>query len=872
MKRLLCMLLTLALVLVLCPLALLASAEEVGWSGSGDEVRASVSPDNTKNYEINCDLHLPGLTTGTENGASPDDVMLKIRQTTADHYIIFRVKTYRNADGKFQIQGQQQFYSGNWSDTVTAWSEDMDAPLNDVHVRLAYNAATAVYTWTISDAQGAKLCGGETDPAQLTSVFKSATACELAFKRGNSDILPTNTTYTATTPEAPAEFDETKTPADFGWSTDGDNFTGWQVSTDGKLLQVTYDGTNSKRIWKELLTNAKDFTLSFTTHVLNKRVELELLGVKLELNTENGNGNQIYTKDTDWFDAADQTCKVELSRANGGDLQIKLIGDKTVQFTKPVADESGTNLFLGVIDNGGSARFSDLTVTSSTPTPDPDPEPPTDEHTPDEFGWQTDEENFNGWTATDGRNITADAAKAAFEGWIYKELVTDTQDFTATLDLLPTTVEASGSIKILGVELELDARHGNGNEVCVKINRSDRGWLNAEGRACHIEMKRTAGGTVDITVTGAGNDKPFRFSASPADDSKNLNLCVYAGITKFQNIRVVTADQPLPTHTVTWSVNGVETTEVYDEDAMPVFKGDTSKPSDGEFVYTFTGWEPALAPVTADVTYTAQYSKTPVTADHFTITWIVDGKQTVETCPAGEVPVFHGETAKAADARYTYTFVGWDTEPVAAVADATYTAVYSRTLRVITPDDGFGDVTKNDWFYADVYTATGYGLFSGTAQGVFSPNASMTRGMLVTVLYRLEGEPAHTAENPFGDIAAKDWYYDAVLWAAENGIVNGVGSGAFDPNGNVTREQIAAILLRYAEKKGYSADRRESIAYFPDSASVSGYAQDAMAWAVAEGLIGGSKSGDKTYLQPQGNATRAQVAAILVRFIRNIAN
>lgn len=874
MKRLTCTLLAFLLVLSLCPLAIFASAQEVTWSGSGDEIRASATLNNTKNYELSCDLHLPALNSATEKGTAPDDVMLKIRHTAADHYIIFRVKTYRNDDGQFQIQGQQQFYNGGWSDTVTEWSENMDAPLNDVHVSISYDAATAVYTWALTDPAGTRLCGAQTDPAQLSAAFKGDTACELAFRRGNSGILPTNTVLAVTDGgEQPDEFDETKTPADFGWQTDGDNFSGWKVTADGKVLQVAYDGKNSKRIWQELLTDTENFTLSFGVQILSKRVELELLGVKLELNTQGGNGGQIYTKDTDWFDAVNQTCKVELSRQNGGDLQVKLIGDKTVQFTKPAADGENRNLFLGVIDNGGSARFTDVTTgTTPTPDPDPDPEPPAGDHTPDEFGWKTDEESFNGWTAADARNITVDAAKAAFEGWIYKELITNREDFTLTLDLLPQTKDSSGSIKVLGVELELDARHGNGNEVCVKINRSDKGWLPAQGRAARVEMKRTAGGTVDITVTGAGNDKPFRFSATPTETADTLSLCGYAGVTNFRSIRVVTPEQPLPTYTVTWSVNGVETTETYDEDAMPVFKGDTSKPTDGEYVYTFLGWEPKLAPVTANVTYTAQYKKTPVTAGSFTITWVVDGKVTTEVCTAGEIPVFRGDTAKEADARYTYAFLGWDAEPAAAVADATYTAAYSRTLRAITPDDHFSDVRKGNWFYDDVYTAAGYGLFSGTAQSVFSPNKAMTRAMLVTVLYRLEGEPAHTANNPFHDIAPQSWYYEAVLWAAENGIVNGVGGGAFDPEGSVTREQIATILLRYAEKKGYSTERRESVAYFPDSANVSDYAAEAISWAVAEKLIGGSKEGDKVYLNPRGNATRAEVATLLVRFIRNIAN
>ena len=883
MKRLICSLLALVLLLSLCPTMVLAAEQTIVWSGSGDEIRANITIDNTKNYELNYDLHLPGISTSTANDMFADDVMLKIRQTTADHYIIFRVKSYRNADGEFQIQGQQQFYDGSWSAEVTEWSENMEAPVSDVHVRIVYDSAAFTYTWAVSDLQGNRLCGGTTDPQQLSGAFQSGTACELVFKRGSSGILPTNTVYTV---EDGAEevFDDTKTPADFGWETDDDNYNGWKVSADGSVLQVTYDGTNSKRIWKELITDGKNFSISFDVQILSKRVEVELLGVKLELNTEGGNGNQIYTKDTDWFDAANQECHVTMSRKNGGELKIKLDGDESVAFTKTVADEENRNLFLGVIDSGGSACFrgmetsgteeSETTEGSETteptePTEETGPEPV--EQTPGDFGWATDEESFNGWTATDAKNITADASKASYEGWIYKDLITDLENFTVFLDLVPE-LESSGSVKILGVELELDARHGHGNQVCVKLDRADKGWLEAQGRAAHIELKRVAGGAIDITITGAGNDKPVRFSVSAAEESARVSLCVYAGVTSFRNITVVTPDQPLPTYTVTWNVDGVETTETYEEGSTPSFKGDTSKAADGEYVYTFSGWDPEIAPVTADVTYTAQYDKTAISADSFQITWDVAGKTTTEIYAAGELPSFRGDTSKAADAIYTYEFIGWDKELALVTADVTYTAVYSRTLRAVTPDGSYADVKKSDWFCDDVYTAIGYGLLNGTAPGVFSPEENMTRGMLVTVLYRLEGKPEHTADNPFKDVDSGDWYYDGVLWAAENGIVNGVGDGAFEPNGSVTREQIATILLRYAEKKGYDVNRRESIAYFPDSGKVSGYARQAMSWAVAVKLIQGSKEDGKAYLKPQGSATRAQVATILVRFIENIAN
>ena len=178
----------------------------------------------------------------------------------------------------------------------------------------------------------------------------------------------------------------------------------------------------------------------------------------------------------------------------------------------------------------------------------------------------------------------------------------------------------------------------------------------------------------------------------------------------------------------------------------------------------------------------------------------------------------------------------------------------------------FKDVKKGDWFYEGVKFANQNGLFNGTSADLFSPNAPMTRAMLVTVLWRLDGKTAPKAAATYSDIDAKAYYADAVAWASENGVVNGVGNNKFDPEGKVTREQIAAILFRYTEMKGADTSKRADLNAFPDANKVSSYAKDAMAWANAEGLITGSKEGSLTLLDPQGSATRAQVAVILMRY------
>lgn len=179
----------------------------------------------------------------------------------------------------------------------------------------------------------------------------------------------------------------------------------------------------------------------------------------------------------------------------------------------------------------------------------------------------------------------------------------------------------------------------------------------------------------------------------------------------------------------------------------------------------------------------------------------------------------------------------------------------------------FTDVRESDWFYEDVAFAYENGLFAGTSDTTFSPNASMTRAMLVTVLYRLEGEPTVYGRSGFSDVQYNGYYEDAVTWAADNGIVNGTSTTTFSPNANVTREQMAAILYRYAQHKKYNTAASSGLNGFTDHASVSGYAAASLEWAVAEKLVNGSAG----KLMPTGNATRAQVAAILHRFVENVA-
>ena len=184
----------------------------------------------------------------------------------------------------------------------------------------------------------------------------------------------------------------------------------------------------------------------------------------------------------------------------------------------------------------------------------------------------------------------------------------------------------------------------------------------------------------------------------------------------------------------------------------------------------------------------------------------------------------------------------------------------------------FTDVVAGTWYYGAAAYAYNNWLFAGMTPTTFAPNATMTLAMLVSVLWRLAGEPAPKAPNTFVDVPDGAWYTDAVTWAAENGVVSGIGGSRFDPSGFVTREQTAEILYNYAHSKGYDVSARADLTAFPDAGSVSGWAEEALSWANAAGLINGTVRDGQTILDPQGSASRAQVAMILMNYVEHVVH
>ena len=219
-----------------------------------------------------------------------------------------------------------------------------------------------------------------------------------------------------------------------------------------------------------------------------------------------------------------------------------------------------------------------------------------------------------------------------------------------------------------------------------------------------------------------------------------------------------------------------------------------------------------------------------------------------------------------------HTFIGWYSERslmnkvsgVYLTKDMTVYALWRVDENPGTGANPFTDVSEKDWFYGDVMFVYENGLMLGTSKTLFSPYGTATRGMMATILWRMEGSPAPKGKNSFTDVEAGKWYADAITWTAENGIFAGYGKDKFGPDDPITREQLAAIFYRYADYKGYDLTVKGNLDKFKDADKITDYAKTAMQWAVGSSLVKG-KSGN--LLDPQGTATRAEIAAMLHRFI-----
>lgn len=454
----------------------------------------------------------------------------------------------------------------------------------------------------------------------------------------------------------------------------------------------------------------------------------------------------------------------------------------------------------------------------------------------------------------------------------------DTANSTVSMDIAPKynliAVAKTGDNQTAQVTLKSaqDAKVGS-TEVKVTLPEAFKGqkvYINHDNKELYV-AKAKADGTVEFTTNGFS---PFTFALSNPNVVAEVNGNAYKSLKEAIDAAQTGATIVLQkdcTEKVT--VAGKSLTinrngKTFNEANVTVGSNCTKEVKNDTIVVTYT--KPSSGgsssgkttyKVTTSAVNNGGVNASPSNAEKgatITITLSPDKGYKLDKLTVTDGSGKTVSTVKKSDTVYTFTM------PASAVKVGV-----SYVKATETPSETkFNDVSANDWFASAVDYVTGKGMMNGTADNTFSPKANTTRGMIVTVLYRLENQPSTSAAS-FTDVASGAYYANAVAWANANGIVSGYGSGKFGPNDKVTREQLAAILYRYAQYKKYDVSVGEdtNILSYDDAQSISTYAIPAIQWACGAGVVTG-KSGSK--LDPKGNATRAEVAAMLMRFCENV--
>ena len=461
-----------------------------------------------------------------------------------------------------------------------------------------------------------------------------------------------------------------------------------------------------------------------------------------------------------------------------------------------------------------------------------------------------------------------------------------------------------------GVEVAAaTARNTPGTYTVVPAATLKSGWderysLNRVNGTLTVEDKVE----FTVTVTSGGNGTA---SASPAKAAAGMEITLTAMPKEgyhFKEWQVISGGVTIKDNKVLMPSANVEVKAIFEKNAPPAptefivtFDGNGGTPSVGSMTTTdqklpslpsasqskhsFDGWYTEKSGGTKITKDTVFHTNTTVYA-HWTYIGGGGGYNPpvtyytlrFETGGGSDIPSVREayntyiDLTKYVPTWRGHTFIGWYTERslmnkvsgVYLTKDMTVYALWRVDENPNTGANPFTDVSEKDWFYGDVMFVYENGLMLGTSKTLFSPHGTATRGMMATILWRMEGSPAPKGKNSFTDVEAGKWYADAITWTAENGIFAGYGKDKFGPDDPITREQLAAIFYRYADYKGYDLTVKGNLDKFKDADKITDYAKTAMQWAVGSGLVKG-KSGN--LLDPQGTATRAEIAAMLHRFI-----
>ena len=416
--------------------------------------------------------------------------------------------------------------------------------------------------------------------------------------------------------------------------------------------------------------------------------------------------------------------------------------------------------------------------------------------------------------------------------------------------------------------------------------------------------------TYTVTVSNDGNGTA---SASHAKAAAGTEITLTATPNKgyhFKEWKVISGGVTIKDDKFTMPSANVEVKAIFEKDAPPapteftvIFDGNGGTPSVDSMTttnrkltslpsasrsgsYSFDGWYTEKSGGTKITTDTVLHANITVYA-HWTYIGGGGGSYNppvtyytlrFETGGGSDIPSVQGtyntyiDLTKYVPTWRGHAFIGWYSERsltnkvsgVYLTKDMTVYAGWRVDENPGTDVNPFTDISEKDWFYGDVMFVYENGLMLGTSKTLFSPHGTVMRGMMATILWRMEGSPVPKGKNSFTDVEAGKWYADAITWTAENGIFAGYGKDKFGPDDPITREQLAAIFYRYADYKGYDLTVKGNLDKFKDADKITDYAKTAMQWAVGNGLVNG-KSGN--LLDPQGTATRAEIAAMLHRFI-----
>lgn len=447
-------------------------------------------------------------------------------------------------------------------------------------------------------------------------------------------------------------------------------------------------------------------------------------------------------------------------------------------------------------------------------------------------------------------------------------------DITATLTF--TTV-AKTPVTISGVSVADKVYNGQAvsyigtptaaaNGETVEVSAYTYTWQNAEGNV--LSAAPVNAGSYKLVIAVAADDPNYVGSATVSFTISKATVTV----TVDDKEAYVGSDMP----ELTYTVSGLASGESLAVNPTLTCNADMDKP--GEYAITASG---AAVPATGNYNETITYVPGTLTVSRRPInvgpTYDID----VVDSDNGSVKASLGNASEGSVITLTVTpddgyklgsitvidENGDEVEVRRSGSEYKFTMPDSdvRVSARFVRDTGalpFNDVNAGDWFYDYVEYVYNNGIMDGVDNGVFSPNTETTRGMVVTILYRLAGEPNVRGGNDFSDVASGAYYADAVTWASNAGIVNGTSATTFSPNALVTREQFAAMLYRYMQYTGADTSARASLSGFADAGKVSPYAADAVAWAVAEDVLNGRSA---TEIAPQGNCTRAEVAAMITR-------